>query len=408
MTGKQKRHFQNWVLAFSEYTRDTEAPAHFHIWCAIYGIASMLKRNVYIPQLAFDWAPNNYIILVGDPGVVTKSTSIRIVEKLLRETGKVNFGSNSSTWQTLVNELANARIANEVTGLISSPLSLIVSELGSFLDMENREQIDFMVDIWDAQKGLWLRNTVGTGQKKIESPCLNMIAATTPQWIKNNFKQTMVGGGFASRLIMVLGKKKRKLIAYPGYDGTGLRKEMEDKLIEDLLMIGEMAGEMHLTEEAKEWGREWYNTHITDPKTHRLQGDKFQGYYARKQTHMHKIAMIMSAACGDSMMITAKQLQCAHGMLLEMEVDYGEVMDYAQAGGYYSQAKVDVLRRIREGASDREKLYAEMSTIISGSDFERMIGDLAKANLITQRVIPGGKIVLTPRSADVVPITKTS
>jgi hypothetical protein len=392
------------VSAFSTYTQDTEAPAHFHIWCAIWAVASMLKRNVYIPQSTFDWAPNSYIILIGNPGVVTKSTSIRIAEKLIRKTGMVLFGANSSTWQTLVNELAQARSVEPMTGAVSSPLSLVVSELGSFLDMENREQIDFMVDIWDAQQGVWMRNTVGTGQKKIESPCLNLIAATTPQWIRNNFKQSMVGGGFASRLIMVLGKKKRKLIAYPGYEGSGLRAEMEEKLIEDLIEIGQMAGEMHLTPDAIEWGREWYTTHIEQPKTHRLQGEKFEGYYARKQTHMHKIAMILSAACGDSMLVTEKHLMAAHGMLLEMEADYGEVMEYAQAGGYYSQAKVEVLRRIREGASDREALYAEMSTLISGSDFERMIGDLAKARLINQVVKPGGKIVLSAVSAQVIPI----
>ena len=50
-----------------------------------------------------------------------------------------------------------------------------------------------------------------------------------------------------------------------------------------------------------------------------------EGYAARKQTHMHKVAMVLSASRGDSLIITEFDLQLANTMLEDLEKDMHRV-----------------------------------------------------------------------------------
>jgi hypothetical protein len=167
---------------------------------------------------------------------------------------------------------------------------------------------------------------------------------------------------------------------------------MQDKLVEDLQDMAELYGEMRMTPEAFAWGTEWYKNLVERPEFRSLQGERFQGYYARKQTHLHKIAIVLSVATGNSMLITEKHLQTANGFLASMEKDYGQVLEYVQAGTAYSSAKIEISRIIQEkGSVDKTDLYGEVSTVVAGQDFEKIMGDLVKANMITQ-LVTGGKV----------------
>jgi hypothetical protein len=396
-----KRIYDNWLEAYLRYTSNTEAPENFNFWVGISTIASAVGRQVLIDQGHFQWVPNFYITMVAKAGLATKSTAIGLGEDLMRATGKIKFAANSSTWQALVEELTESKRANLEVGTPHCTLTVVASELGTFLDLENREQVEFLTEVWDAKRSAWIRRTVGGGDKKqkvIENPCLNLIAATTPVWIRNNYKQNMVGGGFSSRLIMVEGKAKRRYIAYPKHEpqSPGLR-EMREHLIADLTAMTELNGEMQLSPEAIEWGTTWYRNHHEKPEMRKLVGDQFDGYYARKQTHMHKLAMIMSIACGDSMIVELDHLIAAQDCLYEMERNLNGLMEHTQASGWYAMAKVNILNAIRErGSMDRDELYSEMSTTLSGKDFDRIIADLARGKQISM-LATGSGIRVAPK-----------
>jgi hypothetical protein len=385
------RKFKNWLAAYSQYTEGTEAPSHFHLWCGMWAIGSVLARKVWIDMGAFDWVPNQYIVFVGEPGVVTKSTSIRLAEELIRMSETVKFGSNSSTWQMLAKEMANATVADVLTMTPTSSLSLAVSELGSFLDLQNREQVDFLVDIWDGHRGVWQRTTVGGGSVKIERPCLNLIGGTTPAWIRANYQGNMVGGGLSSRMILVLGEEKSRLIAYPGLQGIGTKNDMKADLVEDLKRIGELSGVMTLSQDALDWGTLWYESHQRNRDARQLKGERFEHYYARKQTHLHKIAMILSAATSDAMIINKRNLQAANGILLDMERGYAKALEHTMSGTPYANNRGELCRVISAHGSagaDERAIFQEVAAVMSGFDFKRALTDLIREGSV--REIVGG------------------
>ena len=103
-----RRHFTNWLKAFTEHAKLSEAPREFHFWTGVSTIASVLRRRVWIDQRHFEWVPNFYIILVGPAGVVTKSTSMKMGLKLLASIDGIHPGPDSMTWQGLAQALETA------------------------------------------------------------------------------------------------------------------------------------------------------------------------------------------------------------------------------------------------------------------------------------------------------------
>jgi hypothetical protein len=123
-----------------------------------------------------------------------------------------------------------------------------------------------------------------------------------------------IGGGFTSRGIFVYAENKQKLVAYPADYVPKNHAVRKKRLVEDLIRISQISGEFKLDDDAKAFGEEWYKKHNTTPDEH-LRSDVLAGYAARKQTHMHKVAMCLSASESDSKIITRAHLQTALALL---------------------------------------------------------------------------------------------
>lgn len=317
-----RRHFENWISAFMEYASFSEAPKHMHFWTAVSTIAGTLRRRVWIDMAYFQWHPNFYIILVAPPGIVSKSTTAGIGMSLLKRVPDIKFGPDVVTWQALVTGFAESTISFEHHGEFHamSALTIESSEFGNLLNPQDKEMVDLLVSLWDGKPGAFEKKTKGSGNDSVENPWINLIACTTPAWIAGNFPEYMIGGGFTSRCIFVYADKKAQLVAYPTDLVPANMKELAQKLVEDLCQISLLTGEYKLTPEARVWGRSWYEAHYA-AKHLNLDDERFGGYLARKQTHIHKLAMILAAAEGDRMIITAEHLALANQMVTDLEPD---------------------------------------------------------------------------------------
>lgn len=366
---KTARILQSWISSYAEFTADTEAPSEFHMWTAVSTIAAALNRKCWIDMGSFSIFPSMYIVFVAPPGVATKSTTAGIGNSMLEETESIPLAAASGTWQAMLDELQeSAKVITLEPGkpaVTISPMHVFASELGTFLNMSDNGMIDVLVDLWDG-KPHFTRRTRGSGEVRIPRPYLNMIGCTTPSWLANNAEEYFLGGGFFSRTIFVYANEKEKLIPYP--EDT-LNRSLRAKLVSDLERIAEMKGEFTLTPEAKAWGSEWYiNTYQNTPP--HLQGEKFQGYIARRQNHLHKVAMVVSASERCDRLITLEHLIVSEGMLTLAENNLCTIYDSIVTNdkvGAYKKVK-DVLRT--NGQSTKQALYLELAHVISHQDFE--------------------------------------
>lgn len=316
------RIHNDWLSAFLDYTQFGEAPKHMYFWAGVSAIAGALRRKVWIDQAYFRWYPNFYICLVAPPGIVSKSTTAGIAMNLLRRVPGIKFGPDVVTWPALVSAFAASTEGFEYNGMIypMSAMTLESSEFGNLLNPQDKEMVDLLVSLWDGKQGNFEKSTKHSGNDTVENPWINLIACTTPAWIAGNFPEYMVGGGFTSRTIFVYADAKEKYVAYPGLRVPENLERQADALVNDLTEISMLAGEYRLTAQAVEWGEAWYNHHYS-VRSANLDLDRFGGYIARKQTHIHKLAMVLSAAQGASMLIEPEHLSAAANMITDLEPD---------------------------------------------------------------------------------------
>jgi hypothetical protein len=215
------RLLQNWLKSYCQYTSASEAPLDFHFWVGVSTVAGALRRQVWIDQLLFKWVPNFYIIFVGPPGIVTKSTTLSIGYALLSKVPGVHFGPDSVTWHGLGKKFETAfeykvyKNGGVDMKIPMSPLTCSISELGTFLRPDDKGLVSFLTDIWDGKDRPFSHATKDSGEITIENPWLNVIGATTPTWMANNFPPSLLSEGIGSRVVFVYGDTKRHLTAYP-------------------------------------------------------------------------------------------------------------------------------------------------------------------------------------------------
>lgn len=390
------RHHADWLAAYLEYHSHSEAPKHMRFWCGVSAIAGALRRKVWIDQTYFQWYPNFYIVLVAKPGVVSKSTTADVAMRLLRKVEGIKFGPDVVTWEALVGCFETAREAFEYGSEwhTMSPLTLLSSEFGNLLDPQNRSMVDLYVSLWDGRQGGFEKVTKTSGNNTIVNPWINMLACTTPAWIAGSFPQYMIGGGFTSRCIFVYAEKKEVLIANPGRHVPANHAELERTLIEDLTKISNLIGEYKLTEAAYAWTEEWYKAHWAKPPSH-LDTNQFEGYLARKQTHIYKLAMVLAAARGDAMWLTEEHFRDATAMVSDLEPDMVKVFE--RIGRTDESNNADkLLNFIRKNGPVRydialQHVYREFPKL---RDFEAVLAGLVNAKLVAMVQGADGKVYL--------------
>lgn len=362
------RLLENWLTAYAVYTEISEAPLTFDFWTGVGTIAGALQRRVYIDEIKFKLFPNFYIIFVAPPGIATKSTTTGVGMRLLRKINGVHMGPVSMTWQGLVKGLENSRQLiplNDPT--ITDPLAMEylaqsvitceVSELGTFLDMRDGSLISVLIDLWDGKEINWERWLATKEDTSIENPLINIIGATTPAWLEENFNNSTIGGGLTSRIIFVYGDAKRRVIPFiSDLVEKNQNKDLEEALVHDLDEIGQLKGPLSITREARNFVGEWYNNHWSEEgikrETH-LKDPRFEGYCARKFAHLMKLATVLSVADSNNLIIALKHVQSALAVLVGLE---GKMLGvFSNMGKVVSSKHMDTLTSILRSRGKVEK-----------------------------------------------------
>lgn len=391
------RNFAHWLKAYCDFTATSEAPLDFHFWTGVSTVAAVLRRRVWKDELRFKWTPNFYIIFVGPAGIVTKSTTLNIGYQLLRAVPGVMFGPDSMTWHGLARRFEQAVEYIKYTDpsgkdqtVLMSPLTCSVSELGTFLRPDDKALVSFLTDVWDGKERPFDHSTKDSGDLRIENPWLNVIGATTPEWMQDNFPASMLTQGIGSRIVFVFGDAKRHLTAYPSrLTKAADYKITEDKLVADLVEISKLVGPYELTPDAYQWGEDWYVRHHTAARSTHMASGRYGGYLARKQTHMHKLAMILAACQRDVLMIERDDLIMANDILESTEKSMIRVFENV---GLVDEAKhvAELVAYVRTYKwITAQQLRRLCYNVMSESDFRQALKIAIEGELLEVKVQDG-------------------
>jgi len=340
-------------------------------------IACALGRRVWIDRGYYKLYPNLYVVLVGKSAKVRKTTAIKLGYDVLRASiDDLCVVSQKVTPEALIQifreEAERRGVANGV---------IVSTEFGVFLSASGRgaDLIQLLTDWYDCPE-VFVYHTVGRGEEKLEKVCCNLIAGTTPDWMKEGMPQTAIGGGFTSRIVFVYQAKPEKLVPFPVL--TKEQIELREKLIHDLRVIGELNGEFKLSEDAREWYEEWYTTVFREECSE----VELDGYYGRKHDTLLKVSMCVSASRSDEMVIEEGDLRVALKALnaverylpqtlkmIEMKEEGKEVEKVMRAIGRREEVDYSTLLRSVSYCMNAKKLQECLQVLIESGLVEEFI-----------------------------------
>lgn len=393
-----QRNYADWLEAFVEYASIGESPLHVLYWVGVSTIAGALRRRVWVEQDFFQWVPNFYIVVVAPPAVISKSTTANVGFNLLGKVEGIHFGPDITSWQALIQEMDHIGEEYEFQGghFKMHAITCAIDEFGTFLDPTNREQVDSLVRLWDGKLSdrAFRKVTKTQGSDELHNPWINIYACTQPAWLNNNFPETFLGGGFLSRIIFLHADKKRqrvpllskaikaRIAADPRF---GL---MPAKLTADLQQMAALHGPFTLTPAAEEYAHANYHE----------QWDKIEGkieatgFAGRKQTHLFKLAMVVSASRGDFPLLDAPHLIEADRQLALVEPGINKVLQVVGSKGI-TKAAAEIVEAViaAGGKALRREIYGKhFFRRLSNKDFEEAVKGAQAAGKLRSDTLPAG------------------
>lgn len=389
-----------------------EAPERFHFWTAVSTIGGALRRRVYIDQGHYRYYPNFYVVLVGPPGLIKKSTTINVGSSLLRDVPNVIIGADCSTWQSFVEEVAQAQdmfaeganVADimEQDYTVTCALTLAISEFGTFFDPDDRQMVNVLTELFDAKVGAAFRKRTKTqGEDNLMNPFVNILTGTTPDWIKDNFKGRFGGWGLSSRMIFLHCDEKERHIAFPDELWRGEYAQTMKSFLHDLTEISTLQGVMQIAPSARVFYKQWYEEHgirQTALNRHTYHDPWLAYYLARKADHVLKLALVLSISRSSSLEISLEDLTEAVRRCDEIEIELSKVFSTKSAESREVRLNDDVwngLCRIiaHNGRIEEFNFFAFTTRYMAGGKANELLKQLTASKWL-QRVQDDGVVWL--------------
>jgi len=302
------------VSAYLKYTSKQESPTNYHLWCILSVIASCLRRQLWIDMGYYKIYPNMYVILVSPPGKARKSVSINTAINLVNHLPEIKVTADSITREALIKALVEATTTLEMDDkriYTHSSITIVSKELSVFLGKDNHNLLSLLTDLYDCANK-WEYRTKNMGVDSLNNVCVNLLGATTSDWLVGSIPLSAIGGGFTSRVIFVVEEQVRCRVPMPKL--TPAEKQLRDDISHDLEIISLLKGSFRMTDEASKFYEDWYiqssNYHIDK---------KFWGYMERKHTHLLKVSMLLSVSRSNDLIITLDDITTALQLLNNLE-----------------------------------------------------------------------------------------
>jgi hypothetical protein len=338
-----KRKCENWLKTFGQWTLPrSEAPETFIFWTGLFTLASVVRRHVKIPKTMFgSWeaSPNLYVMFIAPPGAARKSTTANYTEDLLDFVPDLTKAPELITKESLLSTIVKST---------DNSIAITAPEFGEFIAKSGPDMYGFLTNIYDGKKNI-SASTLSRGLELAERPCVNLLGATTPIWLADNMPESVIGGGFASRVIFIFEETvRRRKLYYEDLDHDLLDRLHKD-LVDDLIHISnEISGEFKIEKDAKEFMEDWYNKNAEMKSVAEY---KMHGYYERRPAHIHKVAMLLHLAYSDELVLTQQDFIEAITLMKQVEKKLPKTFQSIGKNTYVVDAK-----RIAEFVLERKKV----------------------------------------------------
>ena len=339
------RRLDNWLTRYREYARDNYCPQSFHLWTGITVLAGALERKVWAVNGKITFYPNVFTVLVTYPGV-GKSTALDrgtdILERLKEEFNpEFKFIAEQITEPGLVKdmELKQEIWVTPTKSVFHSSGFFYASEASaSALQNTHGTFTSTITRFYDCPR-VFRKTTKGEHEKPTEiyNVCFNMLAGATFDYLKNLVNESSAMGGFASRIIYVI-SKEREIRSPKWGDSDNNDQDMQDALFVDLCEIHKLQGAFRPTPGFRAAWEEFQPE--SDRALAAMNSSRLESLAARKSTNTMKVAMLLSVAESNDLVLDTRHWDEAMELIEEVSKDNAFILSQGAMADRNSQTGV--------------------------------------------------------------------
>lgn len=291
---------------YAEYTRYSEPPLAYHIFCALLAMGCVVNRRVWLDMIHFKIFPCLGVIILGPSGT-KKTAAADIAVGMLQELQVTKIYSEKLTPEALIEAMKDM-----AQGLIYAP------EMVTFINKQryNDGLIPLITRFMDCPEH-WASGTIMRGPKELHDIALSTLMCSTEDWFVNNTPEDTFGGGYFARHIIVEQDIPTRCIAIPRVTDEKLRQ----KILVQLAQLHEWVGPFVWAPDLREYFNEkWYGE--VQKKGLGLEHPLLSTYYQRKPSHTLRVAMLLHLSthrnqvlCMDCFKLADKLLGWTEGFL---------------------------------------------------------------------------------------------
>lgn len=350
----------------------TEAPLQYHVATGLSIVASALGRNVWRDMGASKLFPNLFLIVIGESGIMRKSTAIGFAQKFISELDNVKIlGSYMSleafldAFRVFPNRLV---IYDELKTLTDNNNKKygagLITQLTSFYNCRDEERIEL--------------KSIPEEDRTIKNPCLNMLGATTADWME--VKESDIEGGFFGRILPICAERPKRSIPLP----PRMDEVKYKKLISELKGIATITGEMTFTDKA-----ERLYIHLYDGIRREYEKEENKAFlsvfYSRLGINLLKLSMIFQIVTNRSLKIEMETVQKAFACMQQFKEFYKMLINEIPLS--WSHRQEQKILGIISGAEHKQMRHSEVlkRSHLSKKQFDPLIATLKEKELLESK-----------------------
>jgi hypothetical protein len=290
-----------WIGAYLLYAQDSEAPLAWHFWCAVATLGMVARRNFYWDRGRYILYLNHYLLIVGPTGLKKSTTMNQAMALLKLADQKVQdirndkpppfyFSPDRVTPEALDAELsawtkANPDAKDTICGLVNDEVATLLGKNVWGSD----KLIHFLTAIYGGAAS-YRDASIGRGKREMKNIQVTALFGSTADWIRDSVTDEMLGGGFLGRCVIVPREDPHGIFPEPPPSDPVVMHTLAEALIPWISLSGLV--ECRRTKEATSWYEEWYLSN----KAGKPSDPRLEGWWNRKDDHLHKLAAILRIA----------------------------------------------------------------------------------------------------------------
>ena len=226
-------------------------------------------------------------------------------------------------------------------------------ELASLLKRRAEDTITYLLETFDCPEDYEYR-TKHQGRDRVRRACVNLLGGIQPDIIQDIFSDKVLSSGMSSRMLFIFAAKARKYVGImPPF--TEEQMKCKEAILQHILKLSVLYGRAEVDADTFQWYDMMCKNWQEHPEDRINKSSSLEGYYARKNIHVLKVAMAMHFGESTELFIQKETLKKAIAFIEDEEKFMHLVLDIGVANPLHKVGK-----RIKQFLTTGEKSKVEL------------------------------------------------